>query len=112
MTKQAIKIIDKKPFEYTLSIITGKWKMKIIYLLICCEIARYGEIKRSITGITHKMLSAQLKELEQDGIINRQEYPQIPPKVEYSLTPKGKSLKQLIADICQWGIENDNKKPN
>lgn len=101
-------IIDKKPFEYTLSIIAGKWKMKIIYLLINCEIARYGEIKRSITGITHKMLSAQLKELEQDGIINRKEYPQIPPKVEYSLTPKGKSLKQLISDICQWGIDNDN----
>lgn len=106
--KQVIQIIDKKPFEYTLSIIAGKWKMKIIYLLIGCEIARYGEIKRSIAGITHKMLSAQLKELERDGIIHRKEYPQIPPKVEYSLTTKGKSLKQLITDICQWGIENDH----
>nr|WP_245959573.1 helix-turn-helix domain-containing protein [Orbus hercynius] len=108
MKKPTIQIIDKKPFEYTLSIIAGKWKMKIIYLLICCDIARYGEIKRSITGITHKMLSAQLKELEQDGIINRKEFPQIPPKVEYSLTAKGKSLKQLISDICQWGIEHDH----
>jgi len=107
VTQKIIKIIDKKPFEYTLAIIAGKWKMKIIYLLICCEIARYGEIKRSITGITHKMLSSQLKELEQDGIINRKEYPQIPPKVEYSLTSKGKNLKQLVADICQWGTENN-----
>lgn len=105
VVKRIIEVIDKKPFEYTLSIIAGKWKMKIIYLLICSEVARYGEIKRSITGITHKMLSSQLKEL--DGIINRKEYPQIPPKVEYTLTTKGKSLKQLIKDICQWGIEND-----
>lgn len=108
MEKQSMLIIDKKPFEYTLSIIAGKWKMKIIYLLINCEVARYGEIKRSITGITHKMLSSQLKELELEGIINRKEYPQIPPKVEYSLTAKGKSLKQLISDICLWGIENGN----
>lgn len=104
--KQTIPVIDKKPFEYTISIIAGKWKMKIIYLLINCEIARYGEIKRGIAGITHKMLTSQLKELEQDGIINRKEYPQIPPKVEYSLTPKGKSLEQLLSDICQWGHRN------
>lgn len=106
MEKQSVFIIDKKPFEYTLSIIAGKWKMKIIYLLINCEVARYGEIKRSITGITHKMLSSQLKELELDGIINRKEYPQIPPKVEYSLTAKGQSLEQLIKDICNWGVNN------
>jgi DNA-binding HxlR family transcriptional regulator len=64
---------------------------------------RYGELKRDINGITHKMLSKQLKELEKDQLIIRQEYSQIPPKVEYSLTDKGVSLLPLTEAICNWG---------
>lgn len=76
------------PFGYTLSVIGGKWKMVIMFVLVEKTVARYGELKREIPDITHKMLSAQLKELEKDGIVIRKEYQQIPPKVEYSLSPK------------------------
>lgn len=94
---------NKEPFEYTVSIISGKWKLKIIYLLSCSGALRYGELKKNIEGITHKMLSSQLKELETENIILREEYPQIPPKVEYSLTSKGESLIPLVKDMCDWG---------
>lgn len=99
-------ISNKEPFEYTLSIISGKWKLKIIYLLACSGTLRYGELKKNIEGITHKMLSSQLKELENEKIILREEYPQVPPKVEYSLELKGQSLIPLIRDICEWGKKN------
>lgn len=94
------------PFEYTLAIIGGKWKMKIIYELACECTLRYSELKRNISCITHKMLSAQLRELENDGLVTRKEYPQIPPKVEYSLSEKGLSLVPLIDDMCKWGKKN------
>lgn len=91
------------PFEYTLSIIGGKWKMIIMFWLSKKEIMRYGELKRSIKGITHKMLSSQLKELEAENIIIRTEYHQIPPKVEYSLSTKGLSLMPILSEMCEWG---------
>lgn len=91
------------PFEYTLAIIGGKWKMKIIYELACGSTLRYSELKRNISLITHKMLSSQLRELESDGIVTRKEYPQIPPKVEYSLSEKGLSLVPLMNEMCNWG---------
>lgn len=94
---------NKEPFEYTLSIISGKWKLKIIYMLACVGTSRYGALKKNIDGITHKMLSSQLKELENEKIIYRKEYPQIPPKVEYFLTEKGESLIPLVMDMCDWG---------
>lgn len=97
---------NKEPFEYTLSIVSGKWKLKIIYLLACSGTLRYGELKKNIEGITHKMLSSQLKELENEKILLRKEYPQIPPKVEYSLEPKGQSLIPLVRDMCEWGKTN------
>lgn len=97
---------NKEPFEYTLSIISGKWKLKVIYLLACSGTLRYGELKKNIEGITHKMLSSQLKELENENIIFRKEYPQIPPKVEYSLTPKGQSIVPLVRNMCEWGKSN------
>ncbi len=106
MSEKLCLVNSKEPFEYTLTIISGKWKLKIIYILACTEMARYGEMKKRIEGITHKMLSSQLKELEQQGIILRKEYPQIPPKVEYSLSEKGKSLIPLMRMICDWGAEH------
>ncbi|WP_459481842.1 winged helix-turn-helix transcriptional regulator [Clostridium saccharoperbutylacetonicum] len=99
-------VSNKEPFEYTLSIISGKWKLKVIYLLACSGTLRYGELKKNIEGITHKMLSSQLKELENEKILLRKEYPQIPPKVEYSLAPKGQSLIPIVRDMCKWGKEN------
>ncbi|MGG4395769.1 helix-turn-helix domain-containing protein [Paenibacillus thiaminolyticus] len=94
------------PFDYTLSLIGGKWKMKIMYQLLHAEIIRYGELKRRLPGITHKVLSSQLSEMERSGIIQRREYHELPPKVEYSLTPKGKTLMPIIEEMCMWGVKN------
>lgn len=96
----------KCPVEYTLSIIGGKWKPLILWQLAMEGVRRYGEIKRGVAGITHKMLSQQLKELESDGLIFREEYRQIPPKVEYSLTEKGTSLIPVLRTMCTWGRDH------
>ena len=101
-----VKVITDTPFGYTLSIIGGKWKMIILYFVYRHEVVRYNELQRLIGTITYKTLSVQLKELEKDGLIIRKEYPQIPPKVEYSLTEKGKSLIPIMDAMCYWGEEN------
>jgi DNA-binding HxlR family transcriptional regulator len=92
--------------EQTLKVFGGKWKPIIIWILFNNGIKRYGEIKKVLPGITHKMLSKQLKELEKDNIVYRKEYLQIPPKVEYSLTEKGGSFVPILLNICEWGLEN------
>ncbi len=97
---------ESLPLEYTLALVSGKWKLLILYFLLTQKVLRYGELKRSVTGITHKMLSMQLKELELDGLIQRKEYRQIPPRVEYSLTPLGSTLQPMIAQMYDWGREN------
>ena len=102
------KYIEKANFEdtgfsYTLSLISGKYKMVILYCLMEFEVVRYNELKRYIGTISHKTLSLSLKELERDGLIHREEYPQIPPKVEYSLTDLGKSLKPILDAMWNWG---------
>lgn len=93
-------------FGYTLSVINGKYKMPILYALMEFDVVRFNELKRYITGISYKTLSATLKELEADRLIHREEYPQIPPKVEYSLTERGKSLIPILTAICEWGIQH------
>ena len=94
------------PIEYTLSLVGGKWKLLILYHLMNDNVKRYGELKKAIDGITHKMLSQQLKELEADGLIIRKEYHQIPPKVEYSLSGKGVTLLPILGNLYSWGKEN------
>jgi len=100
--------VNPIPFEYALSIIGGKWKLNILFWLWKRELMRYGEIKKVIKGITHKMLSQKLKELESDNLIIRKEYPQIPPKVEYCLSERGKSLMPILHNLCVWGDEHIN----
>ena len=98
---------DKKsnnPVELSLSIIGGKWKIPIIWGMKDGS-QRYGELKRSLPKVTHKMLTQQLRELEADEIINRKVYPEIPPKVEYSLTLLGKSVIPVIDLLREWGEE-------
>ena len=90
-------------FSYTLSLIRGKYKMVILYCLMEFNIVRYNELKRYIKTISHKTLAVSLKELEKDGLIIRKEYPQIPPKVEYSLSDRGKSLMEILDRLCVWG---------
>jgi DNA-binding HxlR family transcriptional regulator len=94
------------PVTYTLSVVGGKWKWLILWLLARDGVKRYGEIKRDIPVITHKMLSQQLKELEATVLVNRHEYHQIPPKVEYSLTEKGRTLIPIFELMHQWGETN------
>ena len=93
-------------FSYTLSLINGKYKMTILYTLMCFGFVRFNEMKKYIGEISYKTLSATLKELEADRLIHREEYPQIPPKVEYSLTEKGKSLIPILDQMCTWGELN------
>lgn len=94
--------VGYRKFETVINMIGGKWKLRIIFFLAFHEVLRYGELKRLITPITHKMLVAQLKELEKDGLILRKEYPQVPPKVEYSLSQKGKDLKPTVIALVSW----------
>ena len=93
-------------FHYTLSLISGMYKMTILYTLMEFGVVRFNEMKRYIGGISYKTLSATLKELEADQLVHREEYPQIPPKVEYSLTERGKSLIPILDNLCQWGDDH------
>lgn len=98
--------VNVKPFAYAMSLIDGKWKMHILFWLWKKEVLRYNELKRSLGTVTHKMLSTQLKELERDDLIVRTEYPQVPPKVEYSLSERGKTLMPVLQLLCRWGTEH------
>ena len=93
-------------FSYTLSLINGKYKMTILYTLMEFGVVRFNEIKKYIGRISYKTLSTTLKELEADHLVHREEYPQSPPKVEYSLTERGKSLIPLLDEMCEWGDKN------
>jgi DNA-binding HxlR family transcriptional regulator len=108
--KDACKIENplETPYGYTISMIGGKWKLAILYQLKRKDIMRYSELKNTLTGITHKMLSQQLKELEANKLIIRKEYPQVPPKVEYSLSERGESLSNIMDGICEWGHNHIN----
>ena len=93
-------------FSYTLSLISGKHKMVILYCLMEFEPVRFNELRRYLKNISDKTLSTNLKELERDHLVMRKEYPQIPPKVEYSLTERGKSLMKVLDQLCVWGENN------
>ena len=95
--------LEDTGFNYTMSLIQGKYKMFILYTLMEFEVVRFNEMQKYIGGITYKTLSSTLKQLEASGLINRKEYPQIPPKVEYSLTERGKSLIPILDQMCVWG---------
>lgn len=93
-------------FSYTMSLISGKHKMVILYCLMEYQPVRFNEMKQYLGKITDKTLSSNLKELEEDQLIVRKEYPQIPPKVEYSLTERGESLMNVLDQLCIWGSQN------
>ncbi len=92
------------PVRATMQIIGGKWKPIILYYIKTERVCRFSELERYIPHITKKMLTQQLRELESDGIVNRKSYPQVPPKVEYSLTKYGKSLKPILQLMADWGL--------
>lgn len=94
-------------FGYTLSLIGGKYKMIIIYSIAQHgNVMRFNELHRFVENASFTALSSALKELEACGLVERTEYPQIPPKVEYALTPKGISLIPLMEQLCEWGKAN------
>ncbi|MFL5729957.1 MAG: winged helix-turn-helix transcriptional regulator [Cytophagaceae bacterium] len=92
------------PVELTLSTIGGKWKILIIWNLQG-GLKRYGELRKLLPEVTHKMLTQQLRELEEDGIIQRKVYQVVPPKVEYSLTERGERLEPIVKMMQEWGLE-------
>ncbi len=97
--------MSKKPYcpaEKTLAVIGGRWKVLILWSLFSKRY-RFGELHRSITGVTQKMLTQQLRELEADGLVERTVYAQVPPKVEYSITEVGLALHPVIDQMCKWG---------
>ncbi len=108
MNKRCIanECLETTGFSYTLSLINGKYKMTILYTLMEFGVVRFNEMKKYINEISYKTLSSTLKELESDQLVNRKEYPQIPPKVEYSLTERGKSLIPILDGMCEWGDKN------
>lgn len=106
--------MQKKPnqcqFVGTLDTIVGKWKPLIIYLLLQGEPLRFNELRRLLPGVTQRMLTLHLRELEEEGIVNRVIYPQIPPKVEYSITEYGMSLSPVLETIHKWGAAHIERK--
>ena len=93
-------------FSYTMSLISGKHKMVILYCLMEYEPVRFNEMKRYLGTITDKTLSSNLKELEADGLVSRTAYSEIPPRVEYALTERGESLMPLLNQLVNWSVEN------
>lgn len=96
---------DACSFTVTINLIGGRWKAIILYLL-SDHTRRFGEIAARMPSISRKVLSEQLKELENDGLINREQFKEIPPRVEYSLTVLGQSLRPILKDMATWGKEN------
>lgn len=89
--------------DNALGILVGKWKPIILLHLLKEGTQRFSELKRNIPGITQKMLTNQLRELEEEDIIERKVYPQVPPKVEYTITPYGQSLRPILDAMHEWG---------
>ena len=92
------------PVETTLMLIGDKWKVLILRDLLPGT-KRFGELKKSIGTVSQKVLTAQLRDMERNGLVNRKVYPEVPPRVEYSLTELGRSLKPILDAMCDWGEE-------
>ncbi|MBI3600528.1 MAG: helix-turn-helix transcriptional regulator [Nitrospinae bacterium] len=90
------------PVEITLSLLGNKWKVLILRELFE-RTKRFGELSRAISGISQKMLTQQLRQMESDGLIKRKIYPEVPPRVEYSLAEVGRSLKPILNSMSKWG---------
>ena len=108
MADKIMKINNKEyscAIELTLDIIGGKWKPIILWKLAKNDVLRFSELKRAMGGITQKMLTQQLRELEAYEMVHRKVYAEVPPKVEYSLTKQGKSVMPILDVMCKWGTD-------
>src|SRR4028118_956011 len=109
---EKIFVFDEKscPVTATMQVLGGKWKAILINAIYLTSPARFGELKRSVKGITQSMLTQQLRELEEDGLISRKIYAEIPPRVEYTLTEFGLTLSPIMQSMAKWGEEYRMKK--
>ena len=98
--------MEKCPLHWAMSRIGGKWKVQILCSVANAGTIRYNALRAKLDGISNTVLATSLRELEADGLVHREEYPQIPPKVEYSLSERGKSLMTVLDQLCIWGEEN------
>jgi len=100
---------EPRPFtcglDAALAVIGGKWKPLVLYHLANGTL-RYGELKRAVGSVTHKVLIQQLKDLEADGVVKRVDYGEVPPRVDYSLTKFGQTLASALTPLCQWGTDH------
>jgi DNA-binding HxlR family transcriptional regulator len=97
------------PAAFTLKVISGSWKVPIVWHLMAGT-RRFGELRKAVGGVTQKILAQQLRELEGDGIVKRKVYAEVPPKVEYSLTPMGQTLRPVVQIMCAWGTAHSSVK--
>jgi len=105
-----VQAVDEQcPFELGLNILSGKWKLKILWHLSKGTV-RFNELQRLLGNITTKTLTEQLRELEEQGIILRTVFPEVPPRVEYSLSEIGITLKPILRELCEWGKTYQQKK--
>ncbi|HEY1177548.1 MAG TPA: helix-turn-helix domain-containing protein [Phytomonospora sp.] len=96
---------DECPIEAAMTVIGGKWKVSILWVLAQRPF-RFGELRRSIPGLTEKVLASHLREMEDDGIVRREDFGEVPPRVEYSLTDRGTALNAALRPLGAWGREN------
>lgn len=104
MYKRKIEKDIRCPLEYGLEVFGGKWNSRIICVLAAMKILRYSELRKEMGNITDAVLASALKELIANGIVKRQSYDEIPPRVEYSLTEKGQSVVPILQSICHWAV--------
>ena len=102
-SKMADVAAERCPILHALDIIGQKWKLPILWYLHESETTRYNELKRRMPGITNTMLTKSLRELEEAGLVNRNQYDTVPPRVEYSLTADGKALLPTLNELYRWG---------
>ena len=105
-TKAPIKPVTFCPVEITLAVIGGKYKPLLLYYLEVHKVLRFGQLRQLVTSASKKMLTQQLRELEEDGLVHRKVYKVVPPKVEYSLTERGKRLRPVLKEMGLWGAKN------
>jgi len=107
-TDPALAKVVQAEFRRAVGMISGRWKLEILWLLSHHGTRRFGELKRGLPGITQHMLTAQLRALEKDGLIKRTIFAEVPPRVEYEITPAARRLRPIFVEIVKWAEENEN----